>query len=110
MRWEGSIVISIDAQVALADSVVARAADDGLVLVNLKTGDFWELNRVGARIWQQLAQHGSVRRTLERIAEEHEVEPKILRADLIALLEDLRRQRLIEVTVTDVPPGAGGAP
>lgn len=96
-----SVTLSLEAIVATVARVVAQPINSGLVLVNLDSSQIYELNQVGAHLWTQLAQHGSVRRAFESLLEEYCVESGVLERDVILLIADLHRNRLIDV----VEPG-----
>ena len=75
----------------------AIGAGDRAVLVNLRNGQCWELNRLGHEIWQLLATPGgaSVSEIVATLARRYPVPLDTLRADVIALAETLRREGLL---------------
>jgi hypothetical protein len=70
-----------------------------LVVLDLTSGEYFALDPIGARIWDELAAGGSVGDVIEKMAPEYDVPPQIFRADLWALLDELvRRNLLVAVT------------
>lgn len=67
------------------------------VILNLKTGVYHGLDAVGARIWNLLAETGRVNDILDALLKEYEVEPDRCERDLLALLQKLADEGLIEV-------------
>ena len=66
-------------------------------LLNLKAGVYYGLNEVGASIWKLIQEPKRVGEIRDAILEEYEVEPDNCEADIMALLQDLLDNGLIEV-------------
>lgn len=84
------------------DSVLRRqpGADeqtlDGEVVVLDADGKMVRaLNGTGARVWQLLDGRRTVKDICAAIAEEFDARPEVIRADVIAFLEDLGRMQLL---------------
>jgi PqqD family protein of HPr-rel-A system len=75
---------------------VARALDDKLVVLDTETGGYFELDAVGARIWQLIADGSSLDEVVAALTDEFVVEPDEARRDANAFLDDLRKHHLIE--------------
>lgn len=73
-----------------------RATADGLFLLDVATGLCCELNALGARVWQELLEGGTLRLAHERILAEYEVSPEALEADLRELARELIDRRMLE--------------
>lgn len=67
------------------------------VILNLQTGVYHGLDAVGARIWHLLQETRTVDDILKTLLEEYEVEPDRCQQELLALLQKLADQKLIEV-------------
>jgi hypothetical protein len=85
-----------DAVLRPAVTVAARQIDDGLVLVNLETGKCWELNPVGALIWEQLSRGESLGSVCLTVASRYSAAPEAVRSDTEKLVADLVAQGLLE--------------
>ena len=67
------------------------------VILNLKSGEYFGLDPVGARVWSLIQELRSVKAVRDTILEEYDVEPEVCQRDLLALLRDMADQSLIEV-------------
>ena len=83
--------------VAAADQVSCDLGGEAAIL-DLKSGIYYGLDPVGARIWSLIQQPKAVGDVREAILQEYDVEPDVCERDVIALLEKLVSQGLAEVT------------
>jgi hypothetical protein len=68
-----------------------------VVILNMRNGEYFGLNPVGARVWELLQSHHSVQQILEVLLEEYpDVDRETCTADLFRLLEELADADLIE--------------
>ncbi len=67
------------------------------VILNLNSGVYFSLNRVGARIWELIQKPRSVHEIQDAILKEFNVEPERCERDVIRLLEQLDTKGLIEL-------------
>src|SRR5579863_7906757 len=82
--------------VAVKDQVSCDLAGEAAIL-NIKSGVYYGLDPVGARIWSLMQEPRAVAQIQEAITGEYDVEPDRCARDLIALLEKLFEEGLIEV-------------
>lgn len=82
--------------VAAKDQVSCDLAGEAAIL-NIKSGVYYGLDPVGARIWNLMQTPRKVTEIQTAIAEEYEVEPERCARDLVGLLEKLLAEGLIEV-------------
>jgi hypothetical protein len=66
-------------------------------VLNLKNSVYYGLDSVGARVWTLLQQPRSVGELRDTLLSEYEVEARRCEQDLLALLESMRSEGLIEV-------------
>lgn len=90
------------------DSTVVRAKDQvscdlvgEAVILNLKSGVYYGLNPVGARIWELIQEPRTVSAVLDVILEQYNVEAERCERDLFALLDDLAARDLIAIEATN---------
>ena len=83
--------------IAVANDVLFRELDGEAVLLNLKTGIYFGLNGVATRMWELIAQRGSLARVLDALADEYDVEPRVLETDLLDLGRQLCDSGLCEI-------------
>lgn len=84
-----------DCIVAVTDEQVSCEMEGGQVILNLADGVYYELDGVGARIWELLQEPRSVDALRDAIVAEYEVESAECERDLRDLLADLARYGLI---------------
>jgi hypothetical protein len=87
---------------ASANQVSSRVGDD-LVILDLDSCVYYALDLVGARIFELLQQPTSLAAVLAVIAAEFEVDARTAGADLLALVDTLLAQRLVEATTSSAP-------
>ena len=81
---------------AAKDQVSCDLAGEAAIL-NLKSGVYYGLDPVGARIWKLIQEPRSVDEIRKALLDEYDVEPERCQSDLLALLEKLLAEGLIEV-------------
>lgn len=86
---------SIDRQFVPKPRVVFSPLEGGGLLVDLQSGDCWELNRVGAALWSGLVGGESLRATVARIQRDFEVDPTEAESDARRLCASLLSVGLI---------------
>lgn len=79
----------------VAPDILARAMDDGLVIVSPQAGKVRVLNEIGSAIWQLIDGQRSVAQIQAAMLETFAVEPDELRQDLEAFLAELLQRKLI---------------
>src|SRR5471030_1114420 len=79
----------------ISDGVVFRELDGEAVILNLDSGVYFGLDRVGTRVWQLLEQHGRVEEVVDHLLEQYEVEPDRLRTEVAQLVATLVEKGLI---------------
>lgn len=67
------------------------------VVLNLTNGLYFELNSVGARIWELLQDGRTVLQVRDILLEEYEVDAELCTADLLNILTDLADANLVRV-------------
>ena len=71
-------------------------------LLDFKSGMYYGLDEVGARIWKLIAAPRTVGEICDALMAEYEVEPAVCERDVIALLGELAVRGLVEI---DHEPG-----
>jgi len=67
------------------------------VLLNLGSESYFGLDEVGTRIFSVLTSSPSIDAAYKQLLEEYDVDASVLRTDLIALVEQLVAQGLVEI-------------
>lgn len=82
--------------VVAKDQVSCDLAGEAAIL-NIKSGVYYGLDPVGARIWNLMQEPRPVAEIQNAITSEYDVEPERAARDLVGLLEKLLAEGLIEV-------------
>ncbi|MFO0673951.1 MAG: PqqD family protein [Polyangiaceae bacterium] len=88
----------VDRRLAPAADVHTRMFDGEMVLVDLKSGDYYGLNELGARLWDGILAGKTPREIATSLEGSYAVEAPRLLADLVALADDLVARRLLVVS------------
>jgi hypothetical protein len=83
--------------VVVAKEQVSCPLGEEAAVLNLKNSVYYGLDSVGARVWTLLQQPRSVGELRDTLLSEYEVEARRCEQDLLALLELMRCEGLIEV-------------
>ena len=79
----------------IPDQVVAREVGEEVVILNLDTGAYFGLDRVGARIWHHLSEGNALNEICDLMAEEFGAPREDLERDILELANDLESENLI---------------
>ena len=95
----------IDLQSIITASQEQISCDLGeeAVILNLKSGEYFGLDPVGARIWSWLETPQAVVQLRDRLVEDYKVDSDQIERDLFALLTQLVDEGLIEVRAAAEP-------
>jgi len=85
--------------IATSEQVSCPLGEESAIL-NLKNTVYYGLNPIGARVWNLLQQPRTVGELRDAILDEYDVEAGRCESDLLALLEKMRSEGLIQVTST----------
>lgn len=86
-----------DAVVKVADEIVATEVDEELVILNLRDGTYYGLNRTGRRVWELARKPRRVEEIVRHIAREFGVAEEQAREDVLELIEKLQAYGLVKV-------------
>lgn len=85
-------------------SVVVRSPDQvstnlghETVILGLASEEYYSLKEVGARIWEIIEAPKTVWQILETLLNEYAVEPERCERDLLALLQEMADEGLVEI-------------
>jgi hypothetical protein len=76
-------------------TVVSQQTKDGAVLLEMSSGDCFELNEVGAQIWDALAKGEALAAIVATLARRYDLPPSTIEADALSLIDDLERRGLL---------------
>jgi len=74
-----------------------QKVNDEAIVINLSTGSYYSLNDTGAMFWELIDGQRSIADCARLIAQEYEVEPELVEADLLELADEFKAEGLIVV-------------
>ena len=78
------------------DGVLKQQASGDLVLLDLKRGSYYALNRVGTRVWELCDGTRGVKQIVSVICDEYGAPVETVEADVVALVRDLVDEKLVD--------------
>ena len=89
--------ISFSDRVRVPDGVLISQLQEESVILNLDSERYFGLDDVGTRILSVLSTSDSIEAAFESLRAEYDVDGQVLRQDLLALVESLVQQGIVEV-------------
>jgi Coenzyme PQQ synthesis protein D (PqqD) len=89
------MTIAFTDRVAVPDGVLISHLQEESVILNLESERYFGLDDVGTRFLTVLTTSESLEAAYETLSSEYEVDPQVLRQDLLALVEKLVDQGLL---------------
>ncbi len=90
-------MITSESRIHIEKDVLFREVGGEAIILNLQSGKYFGLDEVGTRMWQLLAERGTIEPVVRALVEEYEVTEEQLRQDLLALVEKLAANQLLKV-------------
>ncbi len=75
--------------------VIQETFDDEVVIINLDSGNYYSLDKVGAEIWSLIEQRATAREMIAAIARRYEVERLELEKGVARFLTELEQENII---------------
>ncbi|MFK0226644.1 lasso peptide biosynthesis PqqD family chaperone [Streptomyces sp. NPDC090303] len=82
----------------LSPDVATVEVEDGAVLLNQRTGRYWQLNYSGAYTLRCILDGKSLAQTASEIAAHYGIKSEVARADVDAVVDQLQSSLLLEET------------
>lgn len=79
----------------MADDIVISQINDESVILNLKTGIYFQVNGLGSYIVAQLNQYSTLESLNNKITEDFDVVPDKSKEDLLLFIKDLANKNLL---------------
>src|SRR5262245_56072577 len=93
--------LSLSTIVSARPNQVSSRVGDDLVILDLDTSMYYALDPVGARIFELFREPTPLDVVLDKVIAEFDVDAPTARADLLALVDTLVAQRLVETRAAD---------
>jgi len=98
----------INAQISRSIDQVSTELQGEIVILNAKSGKYYNLNAVGSRIWGLIEQPCTTLSIIEAILNEYEVDRQQCEDDVCKVLLAMQHSGLVEIVV-DTPGLLNGA-
>jgi hypothetical protein len=95
-------MVSFTDRAAVPAHVLVRILDRESVLLNLETEQYFGLDETGTRMWQLVTASPNIDSAYQELLAEYEVDPELLRSNLMELLSRLLDCGLLQVLPGDV--------
>jgi hypothetical protein len=89
--------VTVSSVVEAKSEPLAAPLAGGLVILQVEADRYYNLNELGTEVWQLIQQPVTVAEIVGRITATHDVDAARCEADIVALLQDMARARLITV-------------
>ena len=86
----------VDAPLTLSEHAHHVLMDGQIIVADMRSGPYFGLDGVGARVWELLGQRATRNGIIDRLLAEYEVPRDVLERDVESLLQDLLDRRLLE--------------
>lgn len=90
--------ISFSDRVRVPEGVLVSQLQEESVILNLDSERYFGLDDVGTRFLAVLTTADSIDAAYQSLVEEYDVDREVLREDLVALVENLLQQGIIEIS------------
>jgi hypothetical protein len=90
-------MLGLHAIVAVKDGVLAADVGDEIVLLDMASGQYCNLQDVAAEIWKKLASPLRVAELCAQLGEAYDAPPERIEASVVAYLGQLAERGLIDV-------------
>ncbi|WP_157217186.1 PqqD family protein [Flavisphingomonas formosensis] len=85
------------ARIRRAPELITAPLDDGAIIMDIASGDFVELNRTAARIWELLDTPNTVSGLCALVLDRYDVTPELCAAQIAEWTAEMRERNLILV-------------
>ena len=89
-------MVSAEPRYVAHQNLAASMVDGEAVILNLKDGNYYGLNTVGAEVWRWLHEPKTVEELVGLMTAQYEVDTGTARQDVERLLRDLEARHLIQ--------------
>ena len=95
-------MVSLTDRAAMPAHVLVRFVDREAVLLNIETEQYFGLDETGTRMWQLVTGSPNIDAAFQELTAEFDVDPEVLRSNLMELLSRLVDGGLLRVLPADV--------
>jgi hypothetical protein len=92
------MTLTSDSIVRTARNAVSCELDGETAILNVRSGDYYGLDEVGASVWRIMSQPHTLAEIIGEIILEYDVDPAQCEGDLISLISKLAAHGLVEIS------------
>lgn len=85
------------AVISRASSVLYNDFDDGLIMMDIDSGNYFDVDSVGARVWALLEKPMTIAQLCDVLIQEYDVEPDICQTQTTEFVAYLHDKDLVEL-------------
>jgi len=89
-------MITLEQSIIIPDTICTQKIDDEMVLMDLASENYFGLDEIACSIWQVLERSNRLQETYDRLLELYDVQPEILKKDLLTFVETLAENGLLK--------------
>lgn len=90
--------ITLNSIVNRCDDIVVGKVDEDVMMANIETGKYHQLNPTGSRIWDMLEQPKSVGELCELLVNVFKVTPEACQRDVFHFLEEMSSRNIVAIS------------
>ena len=90
--------VNLDSVVSKNEEIDDTDLDGEKVMMNLDKGEYFMMNEVGSRIWEIISEPINVRRIIDTLCSEYEVDEEICKDTVVEFLGRLNNAELISIS------------
>ena len=91
--------LSKSSTIVVSKDVVSCDLGGETAMLDMKEGVYYGLNDMGTIIWEFIQEPVTLQEIIDKILEEYEVDEETCYADLVELIEQMVKNRLVEIQV-----------
>ncbi|MFZ5707767.1 MAG: PqqD family peptide modification chaperone [Pseudomonadota bacterium] len=90
-------MLTLSSVVRAVPDMLTADVDGETVMMDAESGHYYNLDPIGSRIWQRLAEPVHVEALCDSLAADYDAPVEVIRKDVLALLETLNERKLLLV-------------
>jgi hypothetical protein len=88
--------ITLATHIKKRDAILAQNLDEDVVMANIDNGHYYGVDKTSKRIWELLETSTTCQAICDALSAEYEVEPAVCERDVLAFVQELVSEGLIE--------------
>jgi hypothetical protein len=89
--------MDLNLKVTFLDTIFAQKIDDEMILLDTNSKNYFALDKMGSIIWHTMREHEKLSDVYNILLQQYEVEPEVLRDDLVNFVKNLDSSGLVYI-------------